>query len=229
MGSSGAGKTTLVSVSLLLCVCRRSRQSEHGCACRACWHSCSAPPHTGTHAGVTQSLQLDVLACNVFGSGTVSGEVLVNGAPRRAREFSQISCYVMQRGEGGGCLACRDQEIRALQNRELLTLCLDSNLLRAVPPALSCPGTAPCAAHAHTAEALSQGLQSSPLACRPADVLLASSTVREALLIAALLKLPRDMPTAAKVAQVDAVLADLVRCRPVGSEWEWWSLAGCRW
>lgn len=46
----------------------------------------------------------------------------------------------------------------------------------------------------------------------PADVLLASSTVREALLIAALLKLPRSMPTAEKVAQVDAVLADLVGC-----------------
>ncbi|KAL4458831.1 hypothetical protein ABPG75_013696 [Micractinium tetrahymenae] len=41
------------------------------------------------------------------------------------------------------------------------------------------------------------------------DVLLASSTVREALLIAALLKLPRTMPTAAKVARVDAIIADL--------------------
>lgn len=45
-------------------------------------------------------MQLDVLACNLFGGGTVSGEVLVNGSPRRPREFSQISCYVMQRGEG---------------------------------------------------------------------------------------------------------------------------------
>ncbi|KAL4435933.1 hypothetical protein ABPG77_000695 [Micractinium sp. CCAP 211/92] len=89
-------------------------------------------------SGAGKTTLLDVLACNLFGGGTVSGEVLVNGAPRRPREFSQISCYVMQR-----------------------------------------------------------------------DVLLASSTVREALLIAALLKLPRSMPTAAKVAQVDAVLADL--------------------
>lgn len=36
--------------------------------------------------------QLDVLACNTFGGGTVGGEVLVNGAPRRREEFSQMSC-----------------------------------------------------------------------------------------------------------------------------------------
>jgi hypothetical protein len=42
--------------------------------------------------------QLDVLACNLFGGGVVSGEVLVNGAPRRASEFSKISSYVLQRG-----------------------------------------------------------------------------------------------------------------------------------
>lgn len=42
--------------------------------------------------------QLDVLACNLFGGGVVSGEVLVNGAPRRASEFAKISSYVLQRG-----------------------------------------------------------------------------------------------------------------------------------
>jgi hypothetical protein len=50
-------------------------------------------------------VQLDVLALNMFGSGVASGEVLVNGAPRRAKDFSSMSCYVLQRGERGGAAA----------------------------------------------------------------------------------------------------------------------------
>ena len=43
----------------------------------------------------------------------------------------------------------------------------------------------------------------------PADVLLSSATVRESLMLAALLKLPRSMRRADKVARVDAVLKEL--------------------
>ncbi|KAL4458830.1 hypothetical protein ABPG75_013695 [Micractinium tetrahymenae] len=43
-------------------------------------------------SGAGKTTLLDVLACNLFGGGIVSGEVLVNGAPRNPREFSQISC-----------------------------------------------------------------------------------------------------------------------------------------
>ncbi|KAI7840867.1 hypothetical protein COHA_005397 [Chlorella ohadii] len=83
-------------------------------------------------------LLLDILANNLWGSGTVEGQVLVNGAERNPREFSQVSCYVLQR-----------------------------------------------------------------------DVLLSSATVREAITTSALLKLPRSMPTAEKVARVDGILKEL--------------------
>lgn len=43
------------------------------------------------------------------------------------------------------------------------------------------------------------------------DVLLASSTVREALTISALLKLPRTLSHAEKMARVDAIIQELVR------------------
>lgn len=43
------------------------------------------------------SLQLDILACNTFGSGRTEGKILVNGAPRRAADFQRRSCYVQQR------------------------------------------------------------------------------------------------------------------------------------
>ena len=42
------------------------------------------------------------------------------------------------------------------------------------------------------------------------DVLLASSTVRESLTISALLKLPRTLSYADKMARVDAIVSDLV-------------------
>lgn len=89
-------------------------------------------------SGAGKTTLLDVLACNLFGGGTVSGQVLVNGEPRQRDQFSQISCYVMQR-----------------------------------------------------------------------DVLLSSSTVREALMVAALLTLPRGMSKKEKTAKVDAVIKDL--------------------
>ncbi|EFN53222.1 hypothetical protein CHLNCDRAFT_137099 [Chlorella variabilis] len=89
-------------------------------------------------SGAGKTTLLDVLACNLFGSGTVTGEVLVNGAPRRTSEFTQISSYVLQR-----------------------------------------------------------------------DVLLASSTVRESIMIAAQLKLPRTMSHRDKVERVDEVLREL--------------------
>lgn len=43
------------------------------------------------------------------------------------------------------------------------------------------------------------------------DVLLASSTVREALVTSALLKLPRALSTAEKLARVDDIIQQLVR------------------
>ncbi|KAL4859144.1 ABC transporter G family member 9 [Chlorella vulgaris] len=89
-------------------------------------------------SGAGKTTLLDVLACNLFGGGVVSGEVLVNGAPRRASEFAKISSYVLQR-----------------------------------------------------------------------DVLLASSTVRECITVAALLKLPRTLPYNEKIARVDAILREL--------------------
>jgi hypothetical protein len=46
---------------------------------------------------------------------------------------------------------------------------------------------------------------------RSADVLLASSTVRECITVAALLKLPRTLPYNEKIARVDAILRELVR------------------
>lgn len=47
-------------------------------------------------SGAGKTTLLDVLACNVY-SGSVQGEVLVNGQPRRRKPFSRISCYVQQR------------------------------------------------------------------------------------------------------------------------------------
>lgn len=41
--------------------------------------------------------QLDVLSCNVFGAGEVSGEVLVNGRPLDPARFAKLSSYVPQR------------------------------------------------------------------------------------------------------------------------------------
>ncbi len=53
------------------------------------------------------------------------------------------------------------------------------------------------------------------------DVLLSSATVREAITTSALLKLPRSMPTAEKVARVDGILKELVRMRQCGrAGWE---------
>ncbi|PRW59820.1 ABC ATP-binding isoform 1 [Chlorella sorokiniana] len=89
-------------------------------------------------SGAGKTTLLDILANNLWGSCTVEGQVLVNGAERKPREFSQVSCYVLQR-----------------------------------------------------------------------DVLLSSSTVREAITTSALLKLPRSMPAAEKVARVDGILKDL--------------------
>ena len=45
------------------------------------------------------------------------------------------------------------------------------------------------------------------------DVLLSSATVRETLMTAALLKLPRGMAYSEKVARVDGIIAELVSCR----------------
>ena len=50
-------------------------------------------------------------------------------------------------------------------------------------------------------------------AAAAADVLLASSTVRESIMIAALLKLPRGMAYAEKVERVEAILKELVSTR----------------
>lgn len=88
-------------------------------------------------SGAGKTTLLDVLAGTNFG-GTVEGDVLVNGQPRRRSEFAKLSCYVMQR-----------------------------------------------------------------------DVLLASSTVREAVAFAADLKLPWELGRAAKAAAVDSLLEEL--------------------
>lgn len=47
-------------------------------------------------SGAGKTTLLDLLACNSMG-GQASGQILVNGAPRRAATFQRLSCYVLQR------------------------------------------------------------------------------------------------------------------------------------
>jgi len=48
-------------------------------------------------SGAGKTTLLDILACNPMG-GKTSGQILVNGAPRRAAAaFQRLSCYVLQR------------------------------------------------------------------------------------------------------------------------------------
>lgn len=52
-------------------------------------------------SGAGKTTLLDILAGQTMPGGTVGGTILVNGAPRRRREFQRASCYVLQVGQGG--------------------------------------------------------------------------------------------------------------------------------
>lgn len=92
-------------------------------------------------SGAGKTTLLDILACNLFGGGAVGGQVLVNGEPRRRSQFSQIACYVMQRGRWGcvrcGWVCCWHASCQGHACDVMQHAALQLNTRREVGPALS--------------------------------------------------------------------------------------------